>query len=121
MKRVYAAAVLLLMIIAVGIAERRMTITTANDMLALIESADINDDDIAEKCADIQSRWHDSKTSLLFFLPHSGLDDIDIAADKLAIYAETGDLNSAAVTLGELRGRIDALAESERISLTNLF
>ncbi|MBQ1546434.1 MAG: DUF4363 family protein [Clostridia bacterium] len=121
MKRVYAAAVILLIVIAVGIAERRMTINTANDMLALIESIDLNDSDIAVKCSDIRDRWHEGKNALLFFLPHSGLDDIDIAADKLAVYAETGDLNSAAVTLGELRGRIDSLAESELISLTNLF
>ena len=126
MTKVYAALALLAVIIAAGAAEYRISIKTADEMLSAIEdvsytleSSTDSTKASVEICCDIRDKWQNRRTPLMLFLPHADIDITDIAAEKLVVYAESGDEEQIKITLAELENQMHNLKDNEGINIYN--
>ncbi len=124
MTKVYAAVILLALILAAGFAESKAVGNTADEMLALIVSADDaaqhESGELHELCLETNALWKSRKPTLELFLPHTELDETDIAADALVLYSGLNDYPNARASLFELKNRMESLKGSEDINLINL-
>lgn len=124
MKKLYAAAALLAVIIAVGFAEHKAANDAAESVLTAAdrasEAAYSESGELEELCKNARDEWNRRKPVLELFLPHQALDETDITAEKLVIYADLGDRSSTLITLSELKNRMIALRESEEVDIYNL-
>lgn len=123
MKRVYAALLLLAVILGTAFAERYVMKKASGETVAAIERAEtaLSERQNAEQaCREVHECWHRNKPALELFLPHDELDAADLTAHKLVLYCEQGDEANTSVYISEMRDRMNALGDSEMINIYNL-
>ena len=121
MKKVYAALALIVLIIVIGISEKRAACRTADSVLELISAAESADSEqLFAGCTRAADEWLSSARSLQLFLPQGGLDEADLVAARLTEYAAARDEKESRVMLHELKNRMNSLKSSEQVDLYTL-
>ncbi len=125
MKRLYVAAVLLAIVIALCGFEQYTVISTyktSNEYInAAIEEVESDDLEKAEEsCKGLEEYWEKRLPYMAAMIDHSSLDEASVSINSLCDFAEKGsdDLESELITV---KNQIENIYEGQKITIGNIF
>lgn len=125
MKRLGVAIVLLVVILATGIWGHFLIESDCKKMAELVKydcRMTVQEQKTSEKRAKkLQEEWSKKEKIFAVILPHSELDEIEINLKKLTNFHSQNMTEEYIKALNECSNRFEHIAESERLTLRNIF
>lgn len=125
MNKLWSALGVTVIIFVLAFTELFLTKSTADDILEIIDKAEISaknsSEDTEKLCGEIKDLWDDKKSKLQIFLSHSDIDSIDISIESIKRYCEEKRFDKAYVECGVLKNRVNSLKDGEEINIINIF
>ena len=125
MNKLWSAFGVTVIIFVLAFTELFLTKSTADDILEIIDKAEISaknsSEDTEKLCGEIKDLWDDKKSKLQIFLSHSDIDSIDISIESIKRYCEEKRFDKAYVECGVLKNRVNSLKDGEEINIINIF
>ncbi len=123
MKRLIAAAVLTLMVAVIHFSGNMYIKNVIEQSKILVDEciADYNKETSPkEKAEKLQKYWGDNEDYLSIFARHDNIDEIELAIDTLAVYAETKDSEIFYEYSGTVKTLLHQLYEDNSFSMHSI-
>ena len=125
MNRITAAVVLLTVSVGLGVGSHFLIENSTTEMIEAMK----NDRELtmqaceasAERAEDIQELWKSNENILVTLLPHSELDEIEMAIKSLTEFQRQGLNEEYIKALDDCINRLEHINESEMTNLKNIF
>lgn len=125
MKRLIAAGILMLIVIASYILSRNYIINTCDEIKSLViecETEYKQNSTSAEKTAEkLEKTWSEKEQILSFFVNHDRVDEIELALSSLNVYSNKFNNDIFYEYSGEIKMLLHQLEEDSKISAHSVF
>ena len=126
MKRLLAAAIMLIVIITLCISSNLYVTHACQDTAKAVQNyyEQIFDAENADKnklSKELEALWHNKKERLELFVNHGFLDEISICISQLPIYAKTGDKNRALIICENIKELCEQIEEEQKFAAHSFY